>query len=390
MQIITTTEDLARFCSDCATAPYVTVDTEFLRERTYYAQLCLVQLARPAAEGEDDEASAAIVDPLAKGLSLEPLFELMRNTGVMKVFHAARQDLEIFYTLMGSVPEPIFDSQVAAMVCGLGDQASYESLVRRVARQGMDKSARFTDWSRRPLSEKQLSYAIADVTHLRVIYEALSAQLAESGRTAWVDEEMAILTSPATYDMDPEEAWRRVKTRTTAPKFLAVVRELAAWRERQARERDVPRNRLLKDDALLEIASNKPTTLEELGRSRLLQREGRRNDMSDGILRAVAAGIACPPDKRPVVPEPFVPKPGGQALGDLLRVLLKAKAEASGVAPRLIASSADLDRIASGEDADVPAMSGWRHEVFGGDAERLREGRIALSADQGGVKLIEI
>ncbi len=386
MQIITTTESLRAYCDSCVTHPYVTIDTEFLRERTYYAQLCLVQIAKPGA----DDDGAAIIDPLARDLDLAPLFGLLADPGVVKVFHAARQDLEIFHTLTGRIPAPIFDTQVAAMVCGLGDQASYESLVRKVAKAEMDKSARFTDWSIRPLSEKQIVYAAADVTHLRVVYEALSEQLARTGRTAWVAEEMAVLTAPETYVVEPDEAWRRLKTRTTAPKFLAIVRTLAAWRERTAQARDVPRSRLLKDDALLEIASNRPTTLDELNRSRLLQREGRKSEISEAILEAVREGMACPPERRPSLPEPPHQKPGTQALGDLLRVLLKAKADAAGVAPRLIAASADLDLIASEDVPDIPAMNGWRREVFGADALRLKAGQIALSASPRGVQLVEL
>ncbi|MEM9199592.1 MAG: ribonuclease D [Pseudomonadota bacterium] len=396
MQIITTTQALAEFCSDCAKAPYVTIDTEFLRERTYYAQLCLVQIARPALEGELDAEgqpglqTSAILDPLSEGIDLAPLYALFRDPGVVKVFHAARQDLEIFWHEGGVMPAPVFDTQVAAMVCGLGDQASYESLVRKVAKAELDKSARFTDWSVRPLSAKQLAYAMADVTHLRVIYERLADRLERSGRTGWLTEEMAVLTDPATYEVLPDDAWRRLKTRSSSPKFLAVVQALAAWRERAAQSRDVPRNRILKDDALLEIASNRPASLEELGRSRLLQREGRKKDVLAEILEAVQAGLACPPEKRPVPPQAPAPKPGNAALSDLLRVLLKAKAEAAGVAPRLIASSADLDLIAAQTGQEIPALIGWRRRVFGADAERLRDGRIALSAGRGEVRIVEI
>jgi ribonuclease D len=385
MQVITSTEALARFCADCGREPFVTVDTEFLRERTYYAQLCLVQLARPG----EDEASAALVDPLAPGLSLDPLFALMADPAVVKVFHAARQDLEIFIQLSGALPAPIFDTQIAAMVCGLGDQASYETLVRRVARAEMDKSARFTDGSIRPLSDKQLAYALADVTHLRVIYTRLAAQLETSGRADWLSEEMSILTSPDTYRTEPDEAWRRLKTRSGSPRFLAVVRTLAAWRERAAQARDVPRSRLLKDEALLEIASNRPTTIDELGRSRLLQREGRRTEISEAILAAVREGLDCPPELRPQPTDTGGIPAGSPALGDLLRVLLKAKADAAGVAPRLIASSADLDRIAAEDAPDVAALGGWRRKVFGADALRLKAGEIALSAARGAVTLVE-
>lgn len=386
MQIISTTDALARFCSECAAFPYVTIDTELLRERTYYAQLCLVQVARP---GDTPEA-AAIIDTLAEGLDLAPLLKLLADERVVKVFHAARQDLEIFWQRFATMPRPIFDTQLAAMVCGLGDQASYESLVRRVAKADLDKSARFTDWSVRPLSEKQLAYALADVTHLRVIYEKLAARLEASGRAAWLAEEMAVLTDPATYENDPEEAWRRLKTRSSSPKFLAVVRALAAWRERTAQARDLPRNRILKDDALLEIASLRPTSLEELSRARLLQREGRRREVMEEILAAVREGLDCPPEKRPRPAETPDRPAASPALSDLLRVLLKAKAEASGVAPRLIASAADLDRLAAGETEGLPLLHGWRAEVFGEDARRLCAGRIALAAGAKGVKLVEL
>ncbi len=386
MPLITTTDALARFCREAADAPYVTVDTEFLRERTYYAQLCLVQLARPgSAEGD-----AILVDTLADGLSLEPLYELFRNTGVVKVFHAARQDLEIFQTSAGVLPKPFFDTQVAAMVCGYGDQVSYETLARQIARAGIDKSSRFTDWSRRPLSEAQLAYALADVTHLRKIYEVLSARLEKSGRAGWVAEELAQLTDPATYRLDPEDAWARIKTRSTAPRFLAALRELARMRETLAQRRDVPRSRILKDDALLELAANRPRTHDDLGKSRLLLREARRGEVADAILAAIEAAEAAPAASIPQ-PEPqHTRRQGSEALGELLRVLLKARAEASGVAQRLIASSADIERLAGEDDPDVPALTGWRRDLFGEDALRLKRGEIGLSVSNGAVKVMEI
>ena len=298
MQIITTTNDLATFCGAAASHAYVTVDTEFLRERTYYSKLCLVQLAYP---GTGDE-NAAIVDPLADGIDLAPLYDLFRDESVVKVFHAARQDLEIFFVDQGVIPKPLFDTQVAAMVCGFGEQAGYETLVRKIVKGEVDKSSRFTDWSRRPLTDAQLKYALADVTHLRGIYEYLADRLEKSGRTRWVAEEMAVLNDPGTYRVDPAEAWRRIKTRTSSPKFLAIVRELARFRETYAQSRDVPRTRVYKDDALVELASTKPQSEADLGKSRLLLREARRGDIATGILAAVKAGLATKPDQMPKPP----------------------------------------------------------------------------------------
>jgi len=385
MKTITSTEDLAAFCSEAATAPYVTVDTEFLRERTYYSKLCLIQLAYP---GQGDE-NAVLVDPLAGELSLEPLLELFRNTGVVKVFHAARQDLEIFYIDHGVIPDPLFDTQVAAMVCGFGEQVGYETLVKRIAKQGLDKSSRFTDWSRRPLTDAQKKYALADVTHLRVIYEYLAAELERTGRARWVAEELGVLTDPETYITRPEDAWQRVKTRSSSPRFLALVRELAAFREDYAQSRNIPRNRVFKDDALTELASTKPATMEDLGRSRLLLREARKGPIAEGILAAIKAGLECPKED---LPKPDTSKDQLQvnpALADLLRVLLKARTEASGVAARLIAPAADLDAMAAGQ-RDVKALTGWRREVFGDDALRLCEGRIGLAVKGRDVEVIEI
>ncbi|MDW3181724.1 ribonuclease D [Roseobacter sp.] len=385
MKTLTTTAELAAFCTEAAGYDYVTVDTEFLRERTYYSKLCLIQLAMP---GKDD-STAVLVDPLAEGLSLEPLYALFRDTSVVKVFHAARQDLEIFYVDAQVFPEPLFDTQVAAMVCGFGEQVGYETLVRRIAKKPLDKTSRFTDWSRRPLTAAQKTYALADVTHLREIYEFLAAKLEETGRSRWVHEELKVLTSPDTYIVTPEEAWRRVKTRTNSPKFLAVVRELAAFRERHAQERNIPRNRVYKDDALVELASNKPKNAEELGRARLLLREARRGDIAEGILKAVADGVNCPPDKMPQPDRSRDKLQINPALADLLRVLLKAKTESAGVAAKLIAPASDLDAIAAGL-RDVAALQGWRKEVFGADALRLCEGRIALSADGSDVRIVAL
>ena len=385
MKTITTTEDLATFCEEAAQYDYVTVDTEFLRERTYYSKLCLIQLAMP---GKDD-SSAVLVDPLSEDLSLEPLYTLFRDTSVVKVFHAARQDLEIFFVDAEVFPEPLFDTQVAAMVCGFGEQVGYETLVRRIAKQPLDKTSRFTDWSRRPLTEAQKTYALADVTHLRVVYEFLARKLEETDRSRWVREELKVLTSPDTYIIPPREAWRRVKTRTNTPKFLAVVRELAAFREDFARDRNVPRNRVFKDDAMIELASNKPKNQEELGRARLLLREARRGDIADGILKAVSAGLSCAASDMPQPDRSREKLQVNPALADLLRVLLKAKTESAGVAAKLIAPAADLDGIAAGL-RDVPALEGWRKEVFGADALLLCEGKIALAADGSDVRIVAL
>jgi ribonuclease D len=385
MITITTTEALAEYCTQARQHDYVTIDTEFLRERTYYSKLCLIQLAMPGT----DASNAVLVDPLVEGLSLEPLYELFSDTSVVKVFHAARQDLEIFFVDAQVFPEPLFDTQVAAMVCGFGEQVGYETLVKKIAREQVDKSSRFTDWSRRPLTDAQKTYAIGDVTHLRQVYEFLAKKLEENNRSHWVQEELGILTNPDTYTIKPIDAWKRVKTRTSTAKFMAVVQMLAAFREEYAQSRNVPRNRVYKDDALVELASNKPKTTEDLSRSRLLLREARRGDIADGILAAVVKGVGMPADR--------APKPvGGReklqvnpALADLLRVLLKAKTESAGVAAKLIASAADLDAMAGGM-RNVAAVSGWRAEVFGEDALRLCEGKIALAAVGNDVKIVPL
>jgi ribonuclease D len=384
MQTITTTEALARFCEAAKAGPYVTLDTEFLRERTYWSKLCLIQMALPGNKGE-----AVLVDPLVEGLSLEPLYDLFRHEATVKVFHAARQDLEIFFVEAGVFPKPLFDTQIAAMVCGFGEQVGYETLVKKIARESLDKTSRFTDWSRRPLTEAQSTYALADVTHLRVIYEHLAKDLKKSGREAWVEEEVGILLNPETYITRPEEAWMKVKTRTTSGRFLAVVRELARFREGYAQARNIPRSRVCKDDALLELASTKPTTLDELGKSRLLLREARRGEIAEGILQAVKEGLAAKPEDFPKIDESREQLQVNTALADLLRVLLKAKSEEAGVAPKLIASSSELDEIAAGKYHGA-AMLGWRGEVFGADAMRLVSGEIALSAIGGAVKVVPV
>jgi ribonuclease D len=385
MRTITTTEDLAVFCEAAKKEAYVTIDTEFLRERTYWSKLCLIQLALPGNDGD-----AVLVDPIAgEAMSMEPLYDLFRHKGTVKVFHAARQDLEIFFVEGGVFPDPMFDTQVAAMVCGFGEQVGYETLVKKIAHEPLDKTSRFTDWSRRPLTEAQMVYALADVTHLRVIYESLSAQIAKNGRQKWVEEELSVLTDPATYTVTPDEAWTRIKTRTTSGRFLAIVKELARFREDYAQKNNVPRSRVMKDDALLELASTRPTNVEELGRSRLLLREGRKGDIAEGILLAIKAGMEMKSDE---MPKPDLSRDQLQvnpALADLLRVLLKAKSEQLGVASKLIASASDLDAIAAGM-RDMDALHGWRLEAFGEDALRLCRGEIALTAKGSDVRVIRL
>ena len=385
MRTIITTEDLAAFCNLAKAAPYVTIDTEFLRERTYWSKLCLIQMALPGKTGE-----AVLIDPIeGADMSMEPLYDLFRHKDTVKVFHAARQDLEIFFVEGNVFPDPLFDTQVAAMVCGFGEQVGYETLVRKIARENLDKTSRFTDWSRRPLSDAQKEYALADVTHLRVIYEWLAAQLEKNGRARWVQEELSILTDPATYTIHPEEAWLRIKTRTTSGRFLAMVKELARFREDYAQSNNVPRSRVMKDDALLELASTRPQSMEELGRSRLLLREGRKPEIAEGIIAAIKAGLEMKPEDMPKVDASREQLQVNPALADLLRVLLKAKSESLGVAPRLIASSSDLDAIAAGQ-REVEALTGWRKEAFGDDALRLCKGEIALSAKGSEVRVIRL
>ena len=385
MRTITTTEDLAAFCAAAKAEPYVTIDTEFLRERTFWSKLCLIQMALPGKDGD-----AVLVDPIeGAAMSLEPIYDLFRHAATVKVFHAARQDLEIFFVEGNAFPIPLFDTQIAAMVCGFGEQVGYETLVKKIAKADLDKTSRFTDWSRRPLTPAQAEYAVADVTHLRVIYEFLAAQIAKTDRQAWVAEELGVLLDPETYTTRPEEAWLRIKTRTTSGRFLAVVKELARFRETYCQSHNIPRARVMKDDALLELASTRPTNHEELGRSRLLLREGRKSDIADGILAAIKTAMEMKPDD---LPKPDLSREQLQvnpALADLLRVLLKAKSESVGVAARLIASSADLDAIAAGL-RDVDTLSGWRAEAFGDDALRLCRGEIALTAKGHEVRVVRL
>ena len=376
MNLISTTEELAAACSRLALHPFVTVDTEFLRETTYYPKLCLIQIASP------DEA--VMVDPLAEGLDLAPFMALMTDQNVVKVFHAARQDLEIVWMLGRVLPTPLFDTQVAAMVCGYGDSVGYEQLVNDLAKARIDKSSRFTDWSRRPLSEAQLVYAESDVTHLRDIYLALKADLAASGRESWVAEEMAVLNSPGTYEVKPENAWQRLKGRLRKPKELAVLMELAAWREREAQHRDVPRQRVLKDDALMDIVQRAPRSAEALGELRSVPNGFERSRAGGEVLAAVERALAIDPRNLPRL-ERERGRPSNGAVLDLLKVLLKATADAERVAPKIIASTDDLEEIASDDEADVPALHGWRREIFGEKALALKNGSLSLRIVRGRV-----
>ena len=383
MTIISDSTEAAAFCNRLRQSDVVTVDTEFMRERTYWPILCLVQLAG------DDEAAA--IDPRAEGMDLAPLFDLLRDTSVLKVFHAARQDLEIFYHLMGEVPHPIFDSQVAGMVCGFGDQISYEQLARRLAGAQIDKGSRFTDWCHRPLTQKQIDYAMADVTHLRTIYKKLEKQLEKNKRTTWLSEEMDVLTSAETYAVDMREIWRRIKIRGAKPRQLAVLRELAAWREATAQKRDVPRNRVMKDDVLVQLATQQPANRDELGRVRMLPGGLAKNADGEAILKAVAAGVAVPKDDAPQKDNNGRPdQEPSAALVDLLKTLLKAKCDAAGVATKLVANMADVERLAADDDPASPLMKGWRYEIYGADAMRLKRGELALTADTKGLKVIDL
>lgn len=384
MNLIADSASLADFCQRLADAPYITVDTEFMRERTYWPQLCLVQVA--------DAKEAQAIDPLAPGIDLGPLLGILANPRILKVFHAARQDVEIFFHMTGKVPTPIFDTQVAAMVCGFGDAVSYETLAARLAKARIDKSQRFTDWSHRPLQERQLSYALADVTHLRLAYEKLARQLERDGRAEWLAEEMAVLTDPATYRLDPEDAWRRLKPRTGNQRTLMLLKALAAWREREAQTRDLPRQRVIRDEALLEIAASAPATIEDLARTRGLSRGLVDGRMGAAILATVAHALETPESEWPAV-EARIELPRGLApVVDLLKVLLKLKCDENDVAQRLVANTADLEAIAGDDDAPVPAMHGWRRTLFGDDALRLKHGKVALAlAENGkGLRLIPL
>jgi ribonuclease D len=382
MNLITDSAALAAFCERQKGADYIAIDTEFMRERTYWPILCLVQVAGP------DEAVA--IDALAPGIDLKPLLDLMADPATLKLFHAARQDLEIFFHLSGAVPEPLFDTQVAAMVCGFGDSVSYETLVRKLAGAQLDKASRFTDWSHRPLTERQIKYALEDVTHLRTVYERMQQRLTTNGRASWFSEEMAALADAALYRTEPAEAWHRFRLRGRADsRFLAVLRALAAWREAAAQQRDLPRGRILRDEALIEIASHAPQRVEALARTRGLAKGIAEGRMGKEILDAVAQGLADP-DPPPAVAQKAQNPPGLGPLVELLRVLLKQRCEDFEVAQKLVASADDLEAIAADDKAEVPALHGWRREVFGGDALALKHGTLALTAGRGRIELVPL
>lgn len=380
--LIETTAELATLCEGWARADYITVDTEFMRENTFYAMLCLVQVGGPDG--------AVAIDPLAPGMDLAPLYALLAAPKPLKVFHAARQDLEIFFNKTGKVPAPIFDTQVAAMVCGFGESVGYETLAARLAGARIDKSSRFTDWSRRPLSERQVRYALEDVTHLRTAYEKLARNLERTGRADWLGEEMTLLSDPATYQLHPENAWKRLKVRHAKPRFLAVLREIAAWREVEAQTRDIPRSRILRDEALLEIAGHPPRSIEELLRIRGMGRglaEGKRGQT---LLAAVERALARPDSELPNLPHYEPPSRNIGPLMELLKVLLKLRCDEEDVAAKLIANTSDLERIASDDQADVPALQGWRRDIFGNDALALKRGELALAAKGDKVSVIRL
>ena len=382
MSIITETASLAAFCEHAATHPYITVDTEFIREKTYWPKLCLVQV------GITDDAVA--IDALDAAVELTPLFKLLANPNVLKVFHAARQDIEIFVHLAGEVPTPVFDTQIAAMVCGYGDSVGYERLVRDIAKKSINKALRFTDWSKRPLAKKQIDYALGDVTHLRQIYSQLSSQIESNGRTEWLSEEMDILTNSRTYLTDPQDVWKRLKTRSQKPEYLANIRALAAWREEVAKEQNIPRNRVLKDESITEIAAHLPETQQELMELRAVKRDRVGNERALDLIEILNTVRSM--DKS-LYPRPLDTGPDTSENGpstDLLKVLLKHKCDTHKVAQKLIASSKDIEAIAADESADVPALRGWRRKIFGEDALRLKRGEIALAAQGPKVQIVRM
>ncbi len=383
MDLITKTSELKSAVAALSQSPFVTIDTEFIRETTFWPELCLIQMA--------DKDNAFLVDPLANGISLDPFFALMADKAVTKVFHAARQDIEIIYKLGNLIPAPMFDTQVAAMVCDFGDAISYDQLVGKITGERIDKTSRFTDWRRRPLSDQQLEYALADVTHLVPVYEHLKAELHREGRESWVAEEMALLSSPDTYDLHPDDAWKRLKMRVRKPIELAILQHVAAWREREARERNVPRSRILKDDAIYEIAQQQPKDDKALARLRTIPKGWEKSGPASGLLGAIGDALAIARDDLPKVPKPRNSPEGTSAAVEMLRVLLRMKSEEHGVAQKVLAAGDDLDRIAiDGAEADVPAMHGWRREVFGEPALRLISGAMALRFRNRKVELVDL
>jgi len=383
MTPITSNGELERFCAELAKRPFIAVDTEFMRETTYWPKLCLIQAAGPDL--------AAVIDPMAEGLDLKPFLELMADAKIQKVFHAGRQDVEIFYNL-GVIPHPLFDTQIAAMAAGFGEQIAYDALVRQMLRIDIDKSSRFTDWSRRPLSQTQLDYAAGDVIHLAELYPMLRDRLEREGRLAWVEEEMAGLVDPANYDMSPENAWRRLKPRRHAPKYIAVFKAVAAWRERTAQTRDQPRGRIIKDEAIDEIATQAPTDMDALSRLRAAPKGFSGSRFAPELLAVIREALASPEAHAPHVEKPKSQSPpqGAGAVVELLKVLLKARAEEAGVASKLIATVADLEKIAADDEADSPALHGWRRDAFGADALKIKRGELALVLDGGKVRVVEV
>ena len=383
MTLITTSKDLKSLCTRLKKSDFVTVDTEFIREKTYYPNLCLIQVA-----GDDEQPFA--IDPLAEKMDLAPFFELMLNKEVLKVFHACRQDLEIFFNLMGKLPKPIFDTQVAAMVCGYGEQVSYESLVNSIVRRKLDKSSRFTDWARRPLTAKQLRYALADVTHLRKIFVKLAERIEKMERTAWIKDEMKKLSDKDNYMTKPEDAWERLKLPNYKPRTLCIAREVAAWREKLAQQADVPRGRILKDEAIAEIATHPPANAAALGNMRNINRGCAESDRAQELLDAVKRGTEADEKDSPQREARVHMPPGMGPTIDLLRVLLKLRCEEGQVAPKLLCTAAELEQVAAfGKDAKVPAMSGWRFKLFGKDALALRDGKLAIAVENGKLKLVD-
>ena len=382
MSLITTSAALAEVCQSLANADYLTVDTEFMREGTFWPRLCLLQIAGP-----DD---AVAIDPLAKDIDLAPVLELLADTSIVKVMHAARQDMEIFFHMTGELPQPLFDTQVAGMVCGLGDQVGYEALIAKLTGARLDKSSRFTDWSHRPLSDAQLNYALGDVTHLRPAYEKLRERVEETGRSHWIEEEITLLCDPAIYRFDPVEVWRRLKPKRTEPRYIAVLQAVAAWREREAMNRDIPRNRVVRDETILQIAAHPPTEAKALDRVRGLPRGFSNGKLGAGLLEAVHEGMALSPDMVPKVPPKRDLPAGIGPLTDLLKVLLKHKCEEHQVAQRLVANVSDLELIAADDNAEVGALKGWRREIFGDDALRLKHGQVALAATGTQVLLVPV
>ncbi len=381
MNLIASTESLSTLCASLASESFVTVDTEFMRESTYWPDLCLIQVAGAEING--------LIDPLAPGLDLQPFFDLMNNAAVLKVFHAARQDIEIMVHRAGIVPHPVFDTQIAAMVCGFGDQVGYEAIVRRLAKAQIDKSSRFTDWSRRPLTEKQLVYALADVTHLRVVYEQLKTELDKTGREHWLNEEMEILTNPATYRTEPEDAWKRIKVRLKSRKQMGVLVAVSAWRECEARDKNVPRARVIKDDAIAEIAVQVPQTREALNGLRALPKGLSTSRLGEAILKAVKDGLARDPAS---LPAPDTDRDDAseqtQAASEILKLALKVVCEREGIAPKLVASSSDIEAIAESDAADVHMMHGWRRELFGNLALAIKRGEAVIGFEKGRVRVL--